>query len=341
MIYCDASRLGFGCMLMQDGNVIAYASRKLKEHECNYPIHDLELAGVVLALKIWRHYLFREKCHIFTDHKSLKYIFDQKELNLRQRRWLELIKDYDCTIEYHLGKANVVADALSRKSKLPKSALCGIRVALLNELRGSKAVVTTEDSGSLLAQFQKKLEKSKKGLEVEFELRIDGAIVKQGRLCVLNISELKNAILEEAHSSAYAMHPSSTKMYRTLKKTYWWPRMKQEIAEYVDRCLICQQVKPVKHSPGGFLNPLPVPEWKWEHITIDFLFGLPRTSSGHDGIWVIVDRLTKTTRFIPIKATSTLDQLARLYVDKIVSQYGVPVSIVSDRDPKFTSKFLA
>ncbi|KAL0554251.1 hypothetical protein IC582_008168 [Cucumis melo] len=300
VIYCDASRLGLGCVLMQDGNVIAYASRQLKEHECNYPTHDLELAAVVLALKIWRHYLFGEKCHIFTDHKSLKYIFDQKELNLRQRRWLELIKDYDCTIEYHPGKANVVADALSRKSRLPKSALCGIRVALLNELRGSKAV---------------------------------------GRLCVPNISELKNAILEEAHGSAYAMHPSSTKMYRTLKKTYWWSGMKQEIAEYVDRCLICQQVKPVRQRPGGFLNPLPVPEWKWEHITMDFLFGLPRTSSGHDGIWVIVDRLTKTTRFIPIKMTSTLDQLARLYVDKIVSQYGVPVSIVSDRDPRFTSKF--
>ncbi|KAA0060864.1 retrotransposon protein, putative, Ty3-gypsy sub-class [Cucumis melo var. makuwa] len=268
VIYCDASRLGLGCVLMQDGNVIVHASRQLKEHEC---------------------------------------------------------------------KANVVADALSRKSRLPKSALCGIRVAFLNELRGSKAVVTTEDSGSLLAQFQvrsslvteivrrqsedsnlqKKFEKSKKGLEVEFELRTDEAIVKQGRLCVPNISELKNAILEETHSSAYAMHQGSTKMYKTLKKTYWWSGMKQEIAEYVDR----------------------LPEWKWEHITMDFLFGLPRTSSGHDGIWVIVDRLTKTTRFIPIKMTSTLDQLARLYVDKIVSQYGVPVSIVSDRDSRFTSKF--
>ncbi|KAL0541551.1 hypothetical protein IC582_021603 [Cucumis melo] len=218
VIYCDASRLGLGCVLMQDGNVIAYASRQLNEHECNYPTHDLELAAVVLALKIWRHYLFGEKCHIFTYHKSLNYIFDQKELNLRQRRWLELIKDYDCAIEYHPGKANVVADALSRKSRLSKSVLCGIRVALLNELRGSKAVVTTEDPGSLLAQFQvrsslvtkivrrlsedsnlqKKLEKSKKSLEVEFELRTDGAIVKQGRLCVLNISELKNAILDHA-----------------------------------------------------------------------------------------------------------------------------------------------
>ncbi|KAA0056287.1 reverse transcriptase [Cucumis melo var. makuwa] len=295
VIYCDASRLGLGCVLMQDRNVIAYASRQLKEHECNYPTYDLELAADVLALKIWRHYLFGEKYHIFTDHKSLKYIFYQKELNLRQRRWLELIKDYDCTLEYHPGKANVVADALSKKSRLPKSALCGIRVALLNELRGSKVRVTKEDSGSLLAQFQvwsslvteivrrqsedsnlqKKLEKSKKGLEVEFELRTDGAIVKQGRLCVPNINELKNAILEEAHNSAYATHPGSTKMYITFKKTYWWPRMKQEIAEYVDRCLICQQVKPVRQRPGGFLNPLPVPEWKWEHITMDFLFGLP------------------------------------------------------------------
>ncbi|CAA0820115.1 Uncharacterized mitochondrial protein AtMg00860, partial [Striga hermonthica] len=116
-IYSDASRQGLGCVLMQDGQVVAYASRQLKIHEQNYPTHDLELAAVVHALKIWRHYLYGGQCEIFTDHKSLQYIFTQKELNMRQRRWLELVKDYDCTIQYHPGKANVVADALSRKVK--------------------------------------------------------------------------------------------------------------------------------------------------------------------------------------------------------------------------------
>jgi hypothetical protein len=117
-VYCDASHLGLGCVLMHEGKVIAYASRQLRKHEKNYPTHDFKLAAVVHALKIWRHYMIRNKCKIFTDHKSLKYIFIQKELNLRQRRWLELIKDYDLDIQYHPGKANVVADALSHKSQV-------------------------------------------------------------------------------------------------------------------------------------------------------------------------------------------------------------------------------
>jgi ribonuclease HI len=116
VIYSDASLQGLGCVLMQQGKVITYASRQLKDHERNYPMHDLELAAIVYALKIWRHYLLQETVEIYTDHKSLKYIFTQRELNMRQRRWLELIKDYDCHIMYHSRKANVVADALSRKS---------------------------------------------------------------------------------------------------------------------------------------------------------------------------------------------------------------------------------
>jgi hypothetical protein len=116
MVYCDASKNGLGCVLMQDRNIIAYGSGQLRPHEVNYPTHDLKLAAVVFALKGWRHFLYGAKCELYTDHKSLKYFFTQKELNLMQRRWLELIKDYDLTINYTPGKANVVADALSRKS---------------------------------------------------------------------------------------------------------------------------------------------------------------------------------------------------------------------------------
>nr|GEY49326.1 putative reverse transcriptase domain-containing protein [Tanacetum cinerariifolium] len=123
-IYSNASKKGLGCVLMQHGKVIAYALRQLKPYEVNYPTHDLELAAVVFALKIWRHYLYGESCDVFTDHKSLKYIFTQRELNMRQRRWLELLKDYDTNIQYHPGKANVVADALSRKSGM----IAGIKV---------------------------------------------------------------------------------------------------------------------------------------------------------------------------------------------------------------------
>ena len=152
-VYCDASRQGLGCVLMQRDRVIAYASRQLKKYEGNYPTHDLELAAVVFALRIWRHYLYGVPCRIFTDHKSLQYLFSQKDLNMRQRRWIELIKDYDCTIEYNPGKANVVADALSRK---PSSSLAQLKAEYLPmrvELRSMGVSLETAESGTLVAAF--------------------------------------------------------------------------------------------------------------------------------------------------------------------------------------------
>lgn len=134
VVYCDASKNGLGCVLMQEGKVVAYASRQLRTHEVNYPTHDLELAAIVFALKIWRHYLYDARFEVFSDHKSLKYLFDQKELNMRQRRWMEFLKDYDFELKYHPWKANVVADVLSRKT-LRVSSLMVREMNMLEEFR--------------------------------------------------------------------------------------------------------------------------------------------------------------------------------------------------------------
>ena len=143
--------------------------------------------------------------------------------------------------------------------------------------------------------------KVEEGGQLDFTIRDDGALVIGSRLCVPTTEELKRKILEKAHSSAYAMHLRSTKMYRTLKEYYWWSGMKREVAEYVSKCFICQQVKAERQKPSGFLQPLPIPEWKWERITMDFVFKLPPTVQRHDGIWVVVDRYTKSAHFLPIR----------------------------------------
>nr|GEX04201.1 putative reverse transcriptase domain-containing protein [Tanacetum cinerariifolium] len=195
VIYCDASHKGLGAVLMQREKVIAYASQQLKVHEQNYTTHDLELGSIVFALKIWRHYLYGTKCMVFTDNKSLQHILDQKELNMRQRSWLELLSDYDCDIRYHPGKANVVADALSRK----------------------------------------------------------------------------------------------------------------------------ERTEPLRPT---------IPEWKWDNITMDFITKLRKLPQGFDTIWVIVDRLTKSAHFLPIRKNDPLDKLARLYLNRILARHEIPISII-------------
>ncbi len=188
-------------------------------------------------------------------------------------------------------------------------------------------------------QLLKWKEQVLEGKNVEFSVTTDGILHYRGRLCIPDDAELKEQLLSEAHATPYSVHPGATKMYQDLKGRFWWSGMKKEVAEYVAKCLICQKVKAEHQRPGGELQPLDIPEWKWDQITMDFVVGLPRTTKGHDAIWVVVDRLTKSAHFISIKTTFSLEQLAALYVQEIVRLHGVPKSIVSDRDARFTSKF--
>ncbi|GJS99709.1 putative reverse transcriptase domain-containing protein [Tanacetum coccineum] len=233
VVYCDASGLGLGFVLMQRGKVIAYASRQLKIHEKNYTTHDLELGAVVFALKIWRHYLYGTKS-------------------------IELFSDYDCEIRYHYSKANVVVDALS--------------------------------------------------LDEMIEHRSNETLYSRDRIWVPLKGDVRTLIMDEAHKSKYSVHPRADKMYYDLRDRYWWPGMKKDIAVYV-------------------------------RIAMDFATKFPRTSSGHDIIWVIMDRLTKSAHFLPMREDYKIDRLARLYLNEIVARHGVPILIILDRDSRSTSRF--
>ncbi|GJZ00086.1 putative reverse transcriptase domain-containing protein [Tanacetum coccineum] len=300
MVYCDVSHKGLGAVLMQKEKVIAYASCQLKIHKKNYTTHDLELGAVVSALKMWRHYLYGTKCIMFTDHKSLQHILDQKELNMRQHRWLELLSDYDFGL-------NLPVEILKAQNEARKEENYG-----------------TED----LCGMIKKLDP-----------RVDGTLCLNGRSWIPCCGNLRKLIMHKSHKSKYSIHPGSDKMYQDLKKLYWWPNMKAEIATYVGKCLTYAKVKAEYQKPSGLLVQPVFPVWKWENITMDFVTKLPKMLIGQDTIWVIVDRLTKSAYFLPMKENDSVEKLTRQYLKEVISKHGVLVLIISNRDGRFTSQF--
>ncbi|GKD94608.1 putative reverse transcriptase domain-containing protein, partial [Tanacetum coccineum] len=213
VVYCDASGIGLGCVLMQRGKVIAYASRQLKIHETNYMTHDLELGAVVFALKIWRHYLYGTKSVIYTDHKSLQHIFSQKELNMQQRRWIKLFSDYDCKIRYHPGKVNVVADALSRKEKVKPKRVRVMNMTLQLSIK-DRILAAQKEASDESAGLQK-------GLDEMIEQRSDGTLYYLDRIWVPLKGDVRTLTMDEAYKSKYSIHPGANKIFYDLRDRYW------------------------------------------------------------------------------------------------------------------------
>ncbi|GJT76291.1 putative reverse transcriptase domain-containing protein [Tanacetum coccineum] len=211
VVFYDTSNQGLGCVLMQRGKVIAYASRQLKIHDKNYTTHDLELGVVVFSLKTWRHYLYEMKSVIYTDHKSLQHIFDQKELNMRQRRWIELFSDYECEIRYHLGKENVVADALIRKERVKPKRVRAMAMTIQSEVNRMILAAQTEAFKEENASTERL-----HGLDHHMERKEDKSLYFMDRIWVPLVGGVRTIIMDKAHKTRYSVHQGADKMYYDL-----------------------------------------------------------------------------------------------------------------------------
>nr|GEX82926.1 putative reverse transcriptase domain-containing protein [Tanacetum cinerariifolium] len=293
------------------------------------------------SIKDWVSPKTPTEIHQFLDHKSFQHILDQKELNMRQRHWLELLSDYDCEIRYHPGKANMVADALIRKEQIKpirvRALVMTIGLELPKQILNAQTKarklenIKNEDVGGMMVENSKDPEKLR---TEKLEPRADGTLCLNGRSRLPCYGDLRTVIMHDSHKSKYSTHPRSDKMYQDIKRLYWWPNMKADIAIYGSKCLTCAKVKAEHQRPSGLLVQPKIPEWKWDNITMDFV-----SSQDYDTIWVIVDRLTKSAIFVPMRETDPIEKLARMYLKEVVARHEMPVSIMCDRDPRFVSNF--
>ncbi|GKE44713.1 putative reverse transcriptase domain-containing protein, partial [Tanacetum coccineum] len=247
---------------------------------------------------------------------------------------IELFSDYECEIRYHPGKANVVADALSRKKRVKPRR---VRAMAMTIQSGVKEIILVAQSEAF--KQENVLAERLHGLDQQMERKEDGSLYFMDRIWIPLVGDVRMVILNEAHKSKYYVHPRADNMYHDLRDMYRWSGMKRDIAIYVSKCFTCEKVKVEHQRPSGLLQQPEIPEWKWDKNTMDLITKLPRSRSGHDVIWVIVDRLTKSAHFLAIHEDFSTEKLARLYTDVIVTRHGVPVSIISDRDRRFTSHF--
>ena len=356
VVHTDASGFAVGAVLQQDQGKglqpIAYLSKKMLDAETRYPVHEQELLAIIHSLSSWRHYLHGAKFKILTDHKSLQYFKTQPQLSGRQSRWKDVIANFDFDIEYIEGATNVVADGLSRRPdhvQHSSQLLSLLRVdAAPEETTVTKSRISAVTS--LLADifeasksdgaYTRLLKKSAAELKKE-HLHVKGGLVyyRATRLYLPDDLALRTRILHECHDAPTSGHLGKDKTIDQVKRRFYWPRMDAEIQTYVTGCDSCQRNKPSHQAKIGLLQPLPIPERPWQQVSLDLIVALPRTRSGHDAVVVFVDKLTKMVHYVATTTNVTAPQLSQIFMREVCRLHGIPESILSDRDPRFTAHF--
>jgi hypothetical protein len=348
IISTDASGYAIGGVLSQDQDglerVVAYESRRLKEAERNYPTHDKELLAVMEMLRKWRHYIQNgHTTKVYTDNIATKYILTKPTLMGRQKKWAEQLADYDVEILHRAGKLNIAADALSRRSDYDIQAnhslewsrmainsleWIPIQQSLIDDVRADSQ--HDKDYQAILADV---VAKKRKDYAV-----LDGLLYLNTRLVVPS-RHIQESLIQLAHDGPLGGHLGRNKTLERLQRCYSWSRMSYDVLEYCRTCPTCQLVKPSQQKALGLLQPLPIPGRPWESIGMDFITGLPVTPENYSVLMTVVDRLSKFLVLIPTTANFDALTVADLFLTNVVKRFGFPLSIVSDRDPRFISAF--
>ena len=361
IVNTDASSVGVGAVLQQidtNGKLrpCAYFSKKLQPAETRYSTHEQEMLAIMLALKHWRHFLYRRPFTIRTDHRSLEHFLTQPQLNNRQRRWAEVLADYDFQIEYESGDTNTVADTLSRNplfddgQRLEQVNSIGtgtrFRNPLYDEKKHSLNSVSSATSNDIITQL-----KDAGARDVEYTELLNGAqrdgfrvvgglVYFHSRVVIpSSATALQTTLLSECHETLVGGHYGVAKTAELISRHYYWKHMNKSVVCFVDTCITCTRSKATNSLSPGLLQPIEIPERRWSVVTLDFIGPLPMTIRGNNAVFTVVDKLSKTTYFIAFNMSSSAVDIATLFFDNVVRLHGLPTTIISDRDVRFTATF--